>query len=64
MKAFILPDGRALDFCEMSGGGKHYEPDAHPWVEEATFIKFSGVEERAIKTYKFEDIPEASEVMP
>ncbi|WP_208101690.1 hypothetical protein [Pseudomonas koreensis] len=41
VKAFILPDGRALAFCEMSGG-----------------------EERVIKTYKFEDMPEASEVTP
>jgi len=23
VKAFILTDGRALAFCEMSGGGKH-----------------------------------------
>ena len=64
VKAFILPDGRALAFCEMSGGGKHGEPDSYPWVEEAKFIKVSGVEERVIKTYKFEDIPEASEVTP
>lgn len=64
VKAFILPDGRALAFCEMSGGGKHAEPDAYPWVEEAKFIKFSGVEQRVIKTYKFEDFPEASEVTP
>ncbi|MHC8408338.1 hypothetical protein [Pseudomonas sp. TMB3-21] len=64
VKAFILPDGRALAFCEMSGGGKHGEPDAYPWVEEAKFIKVSGVEERVINTYKFEDIPEASEVTP
>lgn len=61
VKAFILPDGRALAFCEMSGGGKHGEPDAYPWVEEAKFIKVSGVEERVIKTYMFEDIPEESE---
>jgi len=64
VKAFILPDGRALAFCEMSGGGKHGEPDAYPWVEEAKFIKVSGVEERVIKTYKLEDIPEDSEVTP
>lgn len=64
VKAFILPDGRALAFCEMSGGGKHGEPDSYPWVEEAKFIKVSGVEERVIKTYKFEEIPEASEVAP
>lgn len=64
VKAFILPDGRALAFCEMSGGGKHGEPDAYPWVEEAKFIKVSGVEERVIKTYKFEEIPEAPEVTP
>lgn len=64
VKAFILPDGRALAFCEMSGGGKHGEPDAYHRVEEAKFIKVSGVEERVIKTYTFEDIPEASEVTP
>jgi hypothetical protein len=64
VKAFILPDGRALAFCEMSGGGKHAEPNAYPWVHEAKFIKVSGVEERVIKTYKFEDIPEISEVTP
>lgn len=64
VKAFILPDGRALAFCEMSGGGKHGEPNAYPWVEEAKFIKVSGVEERVIRTYTFEDIPEASEVKP
>lgn len=64
VKAFILPDGRALAFCEMSGGGKHGEPDAYPWVEEAKFIKVSGVEERVIKTYKFEEIPEEPEVSP
>jgi hypothetical protein len=64
VKAFILPDGRALAFCEMSGGGKHGEPDAYPWVEEAKFIRVSGVEERVIRTYTFEDIPEASEVTP
>lgn len=64
VKAFILPDGRALAFCEMSGGGKHGEPDAYPWVKEAKFIKVSGVEERLIKTYKFEDIPETSGVTP
>ncbi|MFJ2319245.1 hypothetical protein [Pseudomonas sp. NPDC087817] len=64
VKAFILPDGRALAFCEMSGGGKHGEPDAYPWVEEAKFIRVSSVEERVIKTYKFEEIPEASKVTP
>ena len=64
VKAFILPDGRALAFCEMSGGGKHGEPNAYPWVEEAKFIKVSGVEERIIKTYKFEDISEVVEVTP
>jgi hypothetical protein len=58
VKAFILPDGRALAFCEMSGGGKHGEPDAYPWVDEAKFVKVSGVEERVIKTYKFEVIAE------
>lgn len=61
VKAFILPDGRALAFCEMSGGGKHGEPNAYPWVNEAKFIKVSGVEERVIKSYKFEEIPDASE---
>lgn len=60
--AFVLPDGRALAFCQMSGGGKHGEPDAYPWVDEAKFIKVSGVEERVIKTYKFEDAQEKSEV--
>ena len=64
VKAFILPDGRALAFCEMSGGGKHGEPDAYPWVDEAKFIKVSGVEERVIKTYKFEQLPAESEVSP
>lgn len=57
VKAFILSDGRALAFCEMSGGGKHGEPDSYPWAEEAKFIKVSGVEEKVIKTYKFEEIP-------
>jgi hypothetical protein len=61
VKAFILPDGRALAFCEMSGGGKHGDPDAYPWVDEAKFIKVAGVEERIIKTYKFEDLPETPE---
>jgi hypothetical protein len=64
VKAFILPDGRALAFCEMSGGGKHGEPDAYPWVEEAKFIKVAGVEERVIKAYKFDEIPEALVVTP
>lgn len=64
VKAFILPDGRALAFCEMSGGGKHGEPDAYPWVDEAKFIKVSGVEERVVKTYKFEEMPEAGEAQP
>ena len=59
VKAFILPDGRALAFCEMSGGGKHGEPTAYPWVDEAKFIKVSGIEERVVKTYKFEEIPES-----
>jgi len=58
VKAFILPDGRALAFCEMSGGGKHGDPDAYPWVQEAKFIKVAGVQERVIKTYSFEDISE------
>lgn len=62
VKAFILPDGRALAFCEMSGGGSHGDPDAYPWIEEAKFVKVSGVEKRVIKTYKFEEIPEISEV--
>lgn len=61
VKAFVLPDGRALAFCEMSGGGKHGEPNAYPWVEEAKFIKVAGIEERVIKTYKFEEIPEVLE---
>jgi len=64
VKAFILPDGRALAFCEMSGGGRHGEPNSYPWVEEAKFIKVSDVEERVIKTYKFEEIQEAPEVSP
>ncbi|MFJ1336807.1 hypothetical protein ACIKP7_01545 [Pseudomonas caricapapayae] len=64
VKAFILPDGRALAFCEMSGGGKHGEPDAYPWVQEAKFIKVTGAQERVIKTYTFEEIPEATEVQP
>lgn len=62
--AFVLPDGRALAFCQMSGGGKHGEPDSYPWVDEARFIRVSGVEERVIKTYKFEDVPEESEAKP
>lgn len=64
MKAFILPDGRALAFCEMSGGGKHGEPNAYPWVNEAKFIKVAGVEERVIKTYRFEEIKDGAEVEP
>lgn len=64
VKAFILPDGRALAFCEISGGGKHGEPNAYPWVQEAKFIKVTGVQERVIKTYSFEDIPEADEAKP
>lgn len=64
VKAFILPDGRALAFCEMSGGGKHGEPNAYPWVQEAKFIKVTGVQERVIKTYSFEDIPKANEAKP
>lgn len=64
VKAFILPDGRALAFCEMSGGGKHGEPNAYPWVQEAKFIKVTGVQERVIKTYSFEDIPKADEAKP
>lgn len=64
VKAFILPDGRALAFCEMSGGGKHGDPGAYPWVQEAKFIKVTGVQERVIKTYTFEDIPEAAEAQP
>lgn len=64
VKAFILPDGRALAFCEMSGGGKHGEPDAYPWVQEAKFIKVIGVQERVIKTYTFEAISEAGEDQP
>ena len=62
VKAFILPDGRALAFCEMSGGGKHGDPNAYPWEDEAKFIRVTGVEERVIKTYKFEEIPESAEV--
>lgn len=64
VKAFILPDGRALAFCEMSGGGKHGDPNAYPWVNEAKFIKVAGVEERVIKTYKFEEIPDVAGVEP
>jgi hypothetical protein len=58
VKAFILPDGRALAFCEMSGGGKFGEPDSYPWVDEAKFIKVAGFEEKIIKIYKFEEIQE------
>lgn len=64
VKAFILPDGRALAFCEMSGGGKHGEPDAYPWVQEAKFIKVTGKTERVIVEYQFEDIPEAPGAQP
>lgn len=64
VKAFILPDGRALAFCEMSGGGKHGDPDSYPWVEEAKFIKVAGVQEQVIKNYSFEELPEAAEVQP
>ncbi|MNT40446.1 hypothetical protein D3C72_1767610 [compost metagenome] len=64
VKAFILPDGRALAFCEMSGGGKHGEPDAYPWVQEAKFIRVSGKTERVIIEYQFEEIPEALGVQP
>jgi hypothetical protein len=60
VKAFILADGRALAFCEMSGGGKHGEPDSYPWVEEAKFIKVSGVQERVVRTYQFEPMPESA----
>ena len=64
VKAFILHDGRALAFCEMSGGGKHGDPDSYPWVDEAKFIKVAGVEERVIKTYRFEEIPDVVGVEP
>ncbi|GFM73797.1 hypothetical protein PSCICL_47890 [Pseudomonas cichorii] len=64
VKAFILPDGRALAFCEMSGGGKFGDPDSYPWVQEAKFIKVSGVQERVIKTYTFEEIPAPAEATP
>lgn len=64
VKAFILPDGRALAFCEMSGGGKHGDPGSYPWVKEAKFIKVAGMQERVIKTYSFEELPEATEAKP
>ncbi|WP_144933973.1 hypothetical protein [Pseudomonas alabamensis] len=64
VKAFILPDGRALAFCEMSGGGHHGDPGSYPWIKEAKFIKVAGVQERVIKTYSFEELPEAVEVQP
>ncbi|MBA1192808.1 hypothetical protein G7007_08040 [Pseudomonas entomophila] len=64
VKAFILPDGRALAFCEMSGGGKHGDPGSYPWVKEAKFIKVAGVQEQVIKTYSFVELPEAAEVQP
>ncbi|WP_438284234.1 hypothetical protein [Pseudomonas alabamensis] len=64
VKAFILPDGRALAFCEMSGGGHHGNPGSYPWVEEAKFIKVAGVQEQVIKTYSFEELTEATEVQP
>ncbi len=34
------------------------------WVKEAKFIKVTGVQKRVIKTYTFEEIPEAAEVAP
>jgi hypothetical protein len=64
VKAFILPDGRALAFCEMSGGGHHGDPGSYPWVKEAKFIKVTGVQERVIKTYSFEELPETAEAKP
>lgn len=63
VKAFILSDGRALAFCEMSGGGKHGDPDSYPWVDEAKFIKVAGVEERVIRTYKFAEIEETADAI-
>ncbi|MGH8382585.1 hypothetical protein [Pseudomonas sp.] len=64
VKAFILPDGRALAFCQMSGGGKHGDPDAYPWVDEAKFINVSGKTERVIIEYQFEEIQESPEPQP
>ncbi|WP_434771829.1 hypothetical protein [Pseudomonas entomophila] len=64
VKVFILPDGRALAFCEMSSGGHHGDPFSYPWVKEAKLIKVAGVQERVIKTYSFKELPEAAELQP
>ncbi len=33
-------------------------------VKEAKFIKVAGVQERVIKAYSFEELPEAAEAQP
>lgn len=58
VEAFPMPDGRALAFCSVTGGGKHAEPNSYPWVAEAKFIMIDKVVERTISTYTFKEIPE------
>lgn len=51
-----LDDQRGLAFNYVTGGGKHGEPDAYPWIDEAWFVKCTGTQ--TVTTHTYEDIPD------
>lgn len=62
VRVIHLGDGRGLAYNFMSGGGKHGDPDAYKWYDEAWFVKCTGTKTTVSHTY--EDIPEVPDEQP
>lgn len=59
VRVFNLGDGRGLAFNNVTGGGKHGEPDAYPWWQEAWFVTCTGT--TTVVKHSYEDIPEVKD---
>ena len=59
VRVINLGDGRGLAYNFMSGGGKHGDPDAYKWWEEAWFVTHTGTQ--TIVRHTYADIPVSPE---
>lgn len=59
VRVINLGDGNGLAYNFVSGGGKHGDPDAYPWWDEAWFVKCTGA--KTVVTHTYEDIAEQGE---
>jgi hypothetical protein len=61
VRVIKLPGDKGLAYNFMSGGGKHGEPEAYPWWDEAWFVEVTGTVTTVRHTYADIPEPEAAE---